>query len=178
MPLAYPVYPMKSIIIAQSIYSLVTAALFTIYWRLWVYNHDVFKVLSDMQFGEKGYTLGVRFQVEENIRAMKLLRCFVIFNTVFIFINCFFGIMALEVFDTETPGGQLILQTFDLLIAVYTLSMLVICLYYVDEWGEQFLVSFFSMIGRNMQGNAKNAVKPLNSVQETDFYFNYYRQSW
>ncbi|CAJ0922260.1 unnamed protein product, partial [Mesorhabditis belari] len=174
----FPVNPVSFSISALCIYSLFAGCLFVVYWRLWVYNHDVLHVLSKMHFGEGQYSLGVRFQVEENIRAINLLRCFIIFNMVFIGFNCFFTIVALEILDPEQPIAQLALALLDLVIAVPPFALLFISLHQINDWGKHFLDDFFKIFGRTPQQSSKNSITPINPLQETEIYFTYYKENW
>ncbi|CAJ0922258.1 unnamed protein product, partial [Mesorhabditis belari] len=151
VPIWFTIAPVTAIAVAMSFYIVFALIMFLIYWYLWVHNHDV----------------------------LKLLRIFVGFDTAFVGANCLFGIIVMLITDQEKPSGQVALQLLELSIAVYTLSMLLLSLYFVKDWGEQFKKRLFNCFGRNLRLlSSKNSIVPLNSIQETEIYFNYYTQNW
>ncbi|CAJ0929600.1 unnamed protein product, partial [Mesorhabditis belari] len=154
----------------------IVMALVTIYGykKLHDYNEKLRTHLSKDHCGIE-YNLSLRFQVDENLRALKLLHTLLITLS---FLNCLgaiFGVITFAIFDQTSIPAQILGSLFELWIVLYTLFFLFTVLYSVDEWRHHYVD-----IWRNIFGLQPIEIRPEKRSRdsETTLYFDYYKQNW
>ncbi|CAJ0585268.1 unnamed protein product, partial [Mesorhabditis spiculigera] len=163
-----------------SILGVVAVLLQIVYWRLSSHTDMVLSALSSMLYGEQGY-LSVRYQVEENIRVFRLMRRFVVANSLSMVVGmviaflCFFA-------QTNSQWSEIVKCFFELYIAIYVLNFVGICVRTVPEWRWQYrsrlngCLPYSALSGHHRVRPSQIIV--IQPSMEAKVYFEIYNRSW
>ncbi|CAJ0582222.1 unnamed protein product, partial [Mesorhabditis spiculigera] len=174
MTLAFAYAMVATIAVAAPIYLALSAGTILAYKRLHTYNEDLSTRLTRDDIGWE-YNLSLRFQVDENLRSLKLLHNLLI---VLSGLNCFgalFGGLTFGVFALDSTPAQLFGGLFELWIVSYSPIFLVVVLWSVEEWRHEY--SNYWRVTLHLLPQVIRPEKPNRDV-EAEQYFLYYRQSW
>ncbi|CAJ0918346.1 unnamed protein product, partial [Mesorhabditis belari] len=156
---------------------------FMLYHALFVWN---VRQLNKMKaFGiQKEATeryLSTRFQLEENVNALTLIRAITLFHAFCAPFCALFLAIPFYYMDLNTDSAQILLILFDLSIAVTTLAYFVIVFFSVEPWRFDFveILSNFSRVkALSHLGKRSTLVAPIDVVGESEKYFQFYANAW
>ncbi|CAJ0933186.1 unnamed protein product, partial [Mesorhabditis belari] len=138
-------------------------------------NSKVMERIEKLTIESGGYNLATRYQLEENLRSLKLLRSFVTWGAFADVVMNLWICYALVFFDERQIGDQILMAIFELIIASCLFAFTPICLFSVPDWRRLFIM----VIWRS------EPIRPLecsisivDRAQERDSYFAYYMKSW
>ncbi|CAJ0580375.1 unnamed protein product, partial [Mesorhabditis spiculigera] len=143
------------------------------YFYLNTFNVKLLKELSAGVVGKRGYNLSMRFQVDENIKAIKLLNRVIIWMTFYGIATALVGTLHFAVLEEKNLWLGCFIEVW---ISGYVAFFLFICLWAVSEWRREFYAYFRNLFGTVQTGKVKPIIHDM--VAESNEYFNYYKNEW
>ncbi|CAJ0936556.1 unnamed protein product, partial [Mesorhabditis belari] len=130
-------------------------------------------------FDIKKYTLSRRFQLEENVKALLLIKQMFLSHGVY----CFFamGLFATPyvIFELNTPELELSIALFETTMSLYPVYFMPYILYLTPSWREKTAIYLKSIL--KMKPHIRRRVqrtKSTSNEQETKIYFDQLRDLW
>ncbi|CAJ0939818.1 unnamed protein product, partial [Mesorhabditis belari] len=145
------------------------------FFVLFYYNRRKLKSLLQT-FEQRKYSLSVRFQYEENIRAFELLKPAIVIHGVF----CIFAMTAYSLpilfYPMGAPEIELSICIFEGIANIYVIGLLLGMIHRQPIWRRKF-VQKLSFIRRSVV-EQEEIVKHFRKPEETEIYFRQLRNSW
>uniref|UniRef100_A0A7I4Y349 G protein-coupled receptor n=1 Tax=Haemonchus contortus TaxID=6289 RepID=A0A7I4Y349_HAECO len=172
------IIPIKIIIIADCVMTMLFLIIFVVLYRLNVLR--LHELRAGMAHSKTKNTLSIKFQLLENVKVMRLVMIAFSVGSILTFIGIGLFALALLVYYDQPEARQLCLVLLDLLVALSTAVGFFAFLLIFNEWrqaiGEWPLALKLCHILR-IQLN-----EPCQSIDDhrgaTDHYFNQLRQAW
>ncbi|CAJ0564304.1 unnamed protein product, partial [Mesorhabditis spiculigera] len=135
---------------------------FSMHFYLTYTNSKIVEKMSNGKGSAKGYQLSMRYQIEENLRSLKLLRYFVAWSVVVNIVLMGWVGWPLLAFNENELDSQVMMTCLELLNACAIFAFTPISLLTVAEWRYQFLM----LLGKRQTTRPQDMTKMSTTTAE------------
>ncbi|CAO4366013.1 unnamed protein product [Caenorhabditis nigoni] len=171
---------------ASLLYIILFAALWAVFAKLVLMGLHWFNVQESKRLSWKAensrkkkkvnYTLGKKFQVEENVKVIKLLEAMSFMLVFLIFFVIVFIVVPRVYLGTETYAGQVMISLFDINLALGAIFIPFICMWQLRKTRELPFTQRIYCLNKRRDERQVNPITVFEDV--TKSYFEQFQTSW
>ncbi|CAJ0580423.1 unnamed protein product, partial [Mesorhabditis spiculigera] len=151
-----------------------------------LYSWNLRQLQQMREFGMKNVKaandryLSRRFQLEENVNALELVKTITIYYAFVTVVCTFFIGLQFILANPNTNFSQFMLILFDVSTALAGFFYFALLFYKVEPWRRGFYENLRKIFGTSLIPDfaRKARIDPLDSIDESAHYFSYYHNAW